>query len=217
MLNQQPIYRVGLRCRTSSWPSFGESVTARTTPTIAIDAQRRPDMSTISTTAESSPSGFFRCRVEPIRGDATICVGRKKIPATVQETAIDGFTILVAPKHASSLKVGKPWTLEHDETRIEVHPLWFFNTPDGQVQLGLRRLNDITKPEDDRNSLLIRFGGSRFRDPNCSAAAYGGIVLTLICLLALPGWGDHMGTSDRIQDGFKWLVDGLDDTFGKYL
>lgn len=174
-------------------------------------------MSTTLTAAESSSSGFFRCRVEPNRGDARVRIGRKQIPVTVQETAIDGFTILVAPNYASRLKVGKRWILEHDGTRIEVHPLWFFNTPDSQVQLGLRRLRDLTRPEDQRNSLLIRFGGSRFRDPNCSATVYGGIVLALFCMLALPGWGDHMGTSKHIQDGLKWLVEGLDDTLGKYL
>lgn len=174
-------------------------------------------MNPLSSSAEPGKTEFFRCRVEPVRSNATVKIGRRRVPATVQETSIDGFTILIAPQHSAKLKVGKTWTLEHEEAQIEVHPLWFFNTPDGRLQLGLRRLRDLTKPQDDRNSLLIRFGGSRFRDPSCSAAVYGGVVLALICLLALPGWGDHMGTSDRIQDGFKVLIDGLDDTFGKYL
>ena len=41
--------------------------------------------------------------------------------------------------------------------------------------------------------------------------------LTLFCLLALPGWGDHLGTADRIQDAFRWVIDGLDDSIGRYL
>ena len=98
-----------------------------------------------------------------------------------------------------------------------MHPLWFYNTPDGDLQLGLRRLRDVTPPADEPHSLLVRFGGSRFRDPNVSAAVYGGFVLALFLDGALPGWGDHMGTSDRIHDAFHWVVDGLDDTFGRYL
>lgn len=160
---------------------------------------------------------FFRCPVVNGRSDATIRVGRAKAKATVQDTSIDGFTIIVPPKYSPKLKVGKTWILEHEGARTEVHPLWFFNTPEGNIQLGLRRLRDVTPPENDRNSLLIRFGGARFHDPNFSAAAYGGIVLALICLLALPGWGDHMGTSDRIEEAFKWVMDGLDGTFGRYL
>ena len=169
-----------------------------------------------STTAEQE-SGFFRCPIVNGRSEATIRIGLKKANATVQETSIDGYTIVVSPKYSSRLKVGKPWILEHDGTKTEVHPLWFFNTPDGNIQLGLRRLRDLTPPDKDSRSLLIRFGGSRFHDPSFSAVAYGGIVLSLICLLALPGWGEHMGTSDRLQDAFHWIMDGLDSTFGRYL
>lgn len=169
-----------------------------------------------STSVESA-SGFFRCPIVSGRSEATIRIGRRKLVATVQETSIDGYTIVISPQYSSKLKVGKTWTLEHDGSKTEVHPLWFFNTPEGSIQLGLRRLRDITPMESDRSSLLIRFGGSRFHDPNFSAVAYGGIVLSLFCLLALPGWGDHMGTSDRIHDAFHWLMDGLNETFGRYL
>jgi hypothetical protein len=168
-------------------------------------------------TTDEQDSDYFRCPIVTERNDATIRIGRRQAKARVQETSIDGFTITVPKKYASKLKVGKTWVLDHEGAKTEVHPLWFFNMPDGDVQMGLRRLKDITPPENDNNSLLIRFGGARFQDPNFSAALYGGILLSLICLLALPGWGDHMGTSDRIHDAFHWLLDGLDDTFGSYL
>lgn len=173
------------------------------------------NLSTVNTDAQESD--YFRCPITNGRTDATIRIGRKKVKASVQETSIDGFTITVPKKYSGKLKVGKTWVLEHEGAKTEVHPLWFFNMPDGNIQMGLRRLKDITPPENDRNSLLIRFGGSKFHDPNFSAAFYGGIVLSLICLLALPGWGDHMGTSNRIHDVFHWVMDGLDNTFGRYL
>lgn len=172
--------------------------------------------STLATDA-GQETDFFRCPIMNGRCEATIRIGRRNVPSEVQETSIDGFTIIVAPKFGSRLKVGRPWILEHDGSKTEVHPLWFFNTPDGNIQLGLRRLRDLTPPDNDRNSLLIRFGGAKFHDPSFSAAAYGGIVLALFCLMALPGWGDHMGTSDRIHDAFHWIVDGLNETFGRYL
>lgn len=160
---------------------------------------------------------YFRCPINNGRTDATIRIGRKRVKATVQETSIDGYTVVVGPSHSSKLAVGKSWLLEHDGTKTEVHPLWFFNTPEGDVQLGLKRLRDLTPPEKHSRSLLVRFGGARFQDPSYSAAVYGGFVLSLICLMALPGWGDHMGTSDRIHDVVHWFIDGLDDTLGKYL
>ncbi len=169
-----------------------------------------------STNNEPEPD-FFRCPIENGRREARIRVGRKIAKVAVQDTSIDGFTILVAPKYSSKLKVGKTWVLEHDDAETEVHPLWFYNTPDGDIQLGLRRLRDLTPPEDSRYSLLVRFGGARFKDPNFSASVYGGLMLILFCMCALPGWGDHMGTSDRIHDAFHWIIDGLDNTIGRYL
>ena len=62
-----------------------------------------------------------------------------------QERSIDGFTVLVPPKAARHLKVGGPWKLTYDGSEIEVHPQWFFNSPEGQVQMGLRQVRDLTK------------------------------------------------------------------------
>jgi len=160
---------------------------------------------------------FFRCPVQAEKSEATIRVGRRKTRATIQETSIDGFTVLLSPREASKLKVGRPWLLEYDGTRIEIHPQWMFNAPDGQVQMGLRRLRDLTPPEPIRHSLLTRFGGRRFDDPSHSAIAFGGFVLLLFSLMALPGLGDQLGTSTRIQDTFLWVIQGLDQSIGRYL
>jgi hypothetical protein len=174
-------------------------------------------MTSTAISTDPEPSNFFRFAIESTHSQAMIRVGRRRIVATVQEASIDGFTIVVAPKYASRLKVGKHWILDYDGVKTEVHPLWFFNTPEGNIQLGLHRLRDLKPPDLDRHSLLIRFGGARFQDPSFSAAFYGGIVLSLVCLLALPGYGEHVGTSDGIQNAFRFVLEGLNDTFGKYL
>jgi hypothetical protein len=168
-------------------------------------------------TNDSQEESFFRCPVQAEKSQGIIRVGRRKARATIQETSIDGFTVLVSPRDASKLKVGRPWVLEHDDTRIEVHPQWIFNAPDGHIQMGLRRLRDLTPPEPIQNSLLARFGGTKFDDPSYSSLAFGGFVLFLFSLMALPGLGDQLGTSTRIQDTLRWVINGLDQSFGQYL
>ena len=168
-------------------------------------------------TADQPEASFFRCPVQAEQSTATIRVGRRKTRATVQETSIDGFTVLVEPKYASKLKVGRPWVLEYEGARIEVHPQWFFNSPDGHVQMGLRRLRDLTPPEPIRTSLLARYGGKRYEDPSYSAAVFGGFVLALFSLTALPGLGESLGTSARIQSTVRWLIQGIDHSLGQYL
>ena len=170
-----------------------------------------------STTKGSEDVDFFRCPVQAEQSQGVIRVGRSRISTTVQETSIDGFTVLVEHHLASKLKVGRPWILEHEETRVEVHPQWFFNAPEGRAQIGLRRLRDLTRPMKERRSLLTRYGGGRYDDPSVSAAVYGGFVLFLFSLLALPGLGDRLGTATRIQNGFRWVVEGIDESIRPYL
>jgi hypothetical protein len=174
-------------------------------------------MNTPPETADNQESSFFRCPVQSDQSRAVIRVGRRRIHTTVQETSIDGFTVLVSPKQSSNLKVGRPWMLEYEGARLEVHPQWFFNAPDGHVQMGLRRLRDLTPPAPIRKSLLARFGGRRYEDPSYSAAAFGGFVLILFSLMALPGLGDSLGTSSRIQKTLEWVINGIDQSINQVL
>jgi hypothetical protein len=50
-----------------------------------------------------------------------------------------------------------------------------------------------------------------------SAVIFGGFVLFLFCLMALPGIGDRLGTSDRIQDSIQWLIGKADRVVGSRL
>lgn len=166
-------------------------------------------MNASSTPVDGQDTNFRRFRVSADNSICVIRVGRRKVRATMQETSIDGFTVLMSPRVSSKLKVGRPWLLMYDGAKIEVHPQWFFNAPDGQVQIGLRRLRDLTPPAPIRVSLLARLGGRQCADPSVSAVAFGGFVLVLFCLMALPGLGDRLGTSDRIQDGLNWIMGAL--------
>jgi hypothetical protein len=167
-------------------------------------------MSTAEIAEREEQEVYFRCPIPSDQAKAVLIVGRRSIPILVQEASIDAFTVLVAPKYSSKLKVGRPWTLEYDDTRTEIHPQWIFNSPDGQVQLGLRRLRDLTTQAMVRRSFLTKVGGKRYEDPSFSAAAYGGFVLFLFALMSLPGLGDRLGTAPRIERTLRWIVDGID-------
>lgn len=166
----------------------------------------------ISESYTDPEANFFRCPIQGEKGKATIRIGRQKATATIQETSIDGFTVLVPAKHASKLKVGRKWVLNYDDTRHEVHPQWFFNSPDGNVQMGLRRIADLTDPDPIRGSWLARFGGKRYEDPSNAAVVFGGFVLFLFAMMASPGLGERLGTADRIQSTFRWTWQGLNQT-----
>ncbi|QDT04282.1 hypothetical protein K227x_26720 [Rubripirellula lacrimiformis] len=168
-------------------------------------------------TDSQQSEGFFRCPIASDHRQATIHVGRKKTKAEVQETSIDGFTVLVAPNYAAMLKISQRWVLHYEGAKIEVHPQWMFNSPDGHVQLGLRRLRDLTPPPKRKKSILSRYGGRQYDDPSYSAAAFGGFVLFLFTLMALPGLGDRLGTSTRIQTAFQWILAELNQTLNQFL
>ena len=156
---------------------------------------------------------FFRCPVQSEQSKAFIVVGRKRAKTSLQETSIDGFTVLIPSKEAGKLKVGKPWILEHDGTRIEVMAQWFFNAPDGNVQVGLRRMRDLTPIPTIKQSWGTFFAG-KFEISATSSAGFGGFVLVLFCAMALPGLGEQLGTSDRIQGAVKWVFFEAKSIFG---
>lgn len=137
-------------------------------------------------------------------------MGRRKFLVGVQESAIDGFTVLVTPREARKLKVGRPWTLEHQDAMTRVHPQWFFNSPDGYVQIGLRRMEDVTPVPRIRRSVFSRFFGPRYSTPRASALTLATIILVLFGFLAMPGIGDRLGTSPRIRAATRWIVFNVD-------
>jgi hypothetical protein len=173
--------------------------------------------STDSNDANTSQK-FFRCPVQSDNSKAVIKIGFRSVNVNVQERSIDGFTVLVSPKYSRRLKVGGPWMMTYDESQIEVHPQWFFNSPDGQVQMGLRQVRDVTKFKAISTPLWSRlWSHQRFETSASSTVAFGGFVLFLFCALALPGLGDRLGTSNRIQDSVRWIVDSADSTFETWL
>ncbi|WP_442506408.1 hypothetical protein SH528x_005251 [Novipirellula sp. SH528] len=161
---------------------------------------------------EEHPEGestFFRCPIQQSDGKAMIRVGRKRIPVTVQETSIDGFTLMVAAKHASQIQISGPWELEFADARTEVHPQWIFNAPDGNAQLAVRRLRDLTKPDPIRSTWWTPFRQNRYKQSGNGTIAFGGFILAFIALLGLPGFGEKLGSAHYIQSAIVWVYKGI--------
>jgi len=166
----------------------------------------------------SARSPFFRCPVQADCSQALIRIGYRSFNVSVQERSIDGFTVLVPPKYARRLKVGRRWTMHYDGAEVEVHPQWFFSAPDGHVQIGLRLIRDITKMKLVQKSIWSRLLPNFDLERTASSSvALGGFVLVLFCSLALPGLGDKLGTSKRIENSVRWMVDGADSTLRGWL
>ncbi len=157
---------------------------------------------------ETSSSAFYRCRVQPDVATATICSGRRRIPAQLQEQSIDGFTLLVKPKDALRLQVGKTWILKTQGENTRIHAQWMYQTDDGHLQLAVRRLEDLTPQQEDDHRSLAWFSRDTRRagDSSGNEIAFTGIVLLLLMALSLPGLGDQLGTAPKIQATVRSIV-----------
>lgn len=173
-------------------------------------------MSPARDTEKAEPSStFFRCPVQSEVSQGLIKIGRRTLPATIQEASIEGFTALVEPKFSNRLSVGTPWILEYNGAKFEIQAQWFFHSPDGRIQIGMRRLRDLTAPE-QVGSWWSFFGGKRgVEDAGHSTVVFAGFVLVVFVTLSLPGLGEKLGTAERINDSFQWLIHGINRQFTK--
>lgn len=164
-----------------------------------------------------SPASFFRCPVQADQSRGTIRIGRRSIEASVQEASIEGFTVLVEPKYSKRLSVGIPWVLQYNGAKFEIQAQWFFHAPDGQVQIGLRRLRDLTEPEHVRSWWVLSGARRGMEDAGHSTVAFAGFVLVVCVSLALPGIGDKLGTADHINDTFRWILEVVSNRISKLM
>ena len=160
---------------------------------------------------ETQDPSYYRCPVHEDQAEAVLCSRRRRLKVRVQETSIDGFTVLVKPHDASRLTIGCPWVLEYEGTRVEVHGQWIFNSPDGHLQMGLRRLRDLTNPENTRVAILSRGQTRSGNGEGLSGLVYTGMLFAVFLLLAMPGVGDALGTAPKIESAVMWLWTGFGD------
>lgn len=158
---------------------------------------------------ETQDPSYYRCPVHEDHAGAVLCSRRRRLDVLVQETSIDGFTVLVKPQDADRLAIGRPWVLEYGGARVEVHGQWFFNSPDGHVQMGLRRLRDLTKAGASSQSFLFRLRPAAIHDLGFSGVIYSGLLLAVFLVLAMPGIGDALGAASKIESAVIWIWSGV--------
>jgi len=148
--------------------------------------------------------GFFRCPVQVEDSAALISIRGKRFPVLLQDKSIDGFSVLVERRHSQRLRLGPQWILESNDERTEVLAQWMFNAPDGSIQIGLRRLRDLTMQPKPALFPTFRVRGKHQTQPDLAIA---GIGIVIILALSLPGIGTRLGTAGWIQNGLVTLYD----------
>lgn len=149
----------------------------------------------MSTASESAAS--FRCPVQPENATATLRVGFRKVSVSVIDTSVEGFTLNVPKRSTKRLRHDSKWILEFNGERTLVHPEWMFNAPNGDAQLGVRRVEDLTPPPTVGRSWF--FSSSGGDDGGKAGMALGGVVMLLIAIACLPGIGDDLGTAPLVR------------------
>lgn len=153
----------------------------------------------------AAESTFFRCPVPSEQAPATLRFAKTRIEVELYEAAVDGFSVVISAKFASSLRLGPRWILENAVERSEVLPQWIYCAPDGRLQIGLRRLRDLTR--EPKPSLLPRIGG-RKREIDYSLV-FAALVIVILVVLALPGIGDALGTAPWIERAIRTMLRGV--------
>lgn len=77
--------------------------------------------------------------------------------------------------------------------------------------MGLRRLRDLTKPENTRVAILSRGQTRSGNGEGLSGLVYTGMLFAVFLLLAMPGVGDALGTAPKIESAVMWLWTGFGD------
>ena len=158
----------------------------------------------------------YRCKVIG-KSDATLYVGRRALKAQVRETSGAGFTIGLPTKLAKKIRPGDRYELHFDERRIQVIVETQLETAEGEVRFQLGIIREYEPKE--RWSLWLPFLKSKriisYGSAINSSAAYGGFVLVLFCVMALPGVGDHLGTAPRIEKALKIMGKNIGDVVHK--
>lgn len=146
---------------------------------------------------------FFRCPVPIENSAATLRFSGTAVPVEVHESSIDGFSVSVKPQHMSKLRLGPRWVLQSATERSEVWPQWLYCAPDGHVQVGLRRLQDLAPPRKSRWRPRWRNRGRRATD---RGLLYSVLILLAALAVCWPSLNERLQESPAAQQALRLLV-----------
>jgi hypothetical protein len=161
--------------------------------------------------ADCEPRSYYRCPIESDQSAAKLKLGWGTVRASVLEKSINGYSLLVKLRYGKKMRLGKRLTMQFDGTTVEVQVQRVSPAEQkGYSNIGLSLTKDLTKPESVKSSWWPSLRPSQKGGEGTAQIAFAGFVLVLFCAMAMPGLGDKLGTSDRIQDAFKWVIKTAD-------
>lgn len=149
---------------------------------------------------------FFRCPVPIENSAATLHFSGTAVPVEVNESSIDGFSVSVKPQHMSKLRLGPRWVLQSATQRSEVWPQWLYCAPDGHVQVGLRRLQDLAPPQKPGWRPRWRNRGRRASD---RGLLYSVLILLAALAVCWPSLNERLQQSPAAQQALRLLVSAV--------
>lgn len=159
---------------------------------------------------EDDDRSYARCTVQGDR-TALLRIGRNKIEVEMQETSIAGYTLEVDAKHKRLLKNAKSIHVSFNGMKADATLETIMKAPNGKLRIGLKRQTEPKKAKSGKNSFLSRFARKADAQNTTNVmVAYGGFVIVLFTVMALPGLGDRLGTAPRIEGAVQWVVTAID-------
>ncbi|QDT11387.1 hypothetical protein [Planctomycetes bacterium K23_9] len=167
-------------------------------------------MYTVKEHADSEPRKYYRCPIDADQSAAKLKIGRSTVRASVLEKSIDGYSLLIKKRYAKRLRLGSQFRMNYDGTSMQVQVRRISDAEKGYRNIGLALTKDLTKPPQLKSSWWPSLRPSQKTSEGTAQIAFAGFVLLLFCAMAMPGLGDRLGTSDRIQDAFRWAINTAD-------
>ncbi len=143
---------------------------------------------------------YSRCPVVPEESSASLTVGRKTFQVTLQDKSIDGFSILMRPRDARQVTLGEVWRLRTVSEKSYVTAQWVYQHPEGEVQFGLRRVQELHKKM--ASGVFPVWLGKRRRSLNPDVLV-GVLVIAAILIMATPGVAERFGASDWLRGAIQ--------------
>ncbi len=136
-------------------------------------------------------------------------LGRHRIDVSVAEASIDGFTVMIGLADAPRLRLGRRWSLRHNGSTLPVLARWFYQSPDGPVQVGLQRLD--TGPARGVNCFVGQTKPGRrpsrlVRRPTTTLTIAAALAAGVVLITSLPGTGDRLGAAQPVRKAFDSLL-----------
>lgn len=170
----------------------------------------------VVSTPNSTKDNSFRCAVVG-KTQATLRVGGRNRKVSVRETSGNGFTVGLDAKTAKRIQCGKRYELCYDDRRLAVMAEAFVETVDGEARLRVGTMHEYEPRE--RWAFRLPFTSGRRISSHDTAvnhgAAYGGFVLILFCLMAMPGIGEKLGTAPRIHQALGLMQKNIVDVYAE--